>query len=204
MAKPSWLSVTPTSGSGNSTISNTSSEHTGRLMREGVVTIQGSGVNGEATYRVIQAPKAEFVEFDDDDRNIAVSQEGGTVTIAGTSNSEGLEFIFESEDTDILPEVNDYYVYGMPVMTGKDIPNDPGATSQYPWEITVDIPENTTTESIDRELIVLTAGGKENRLHVIQTAGTPFLTVEPTEINIPQAGGTVTVQVKSNTSWTLY
>ena len=60
------------------------------------------------------------------------------------------------------------------------------------------------TGTQDRELIVFTASGKENRLHVIQTAGTPFLTVEPTEINIPQAGGTITVQVKSNTSWTLY
>lgn len=57
MAKPNWLNVTPTEGSGNSTISNSASAHTGRVARTGTVTVTGSGVTTPATYKVTQNPK---------------------------------------------------------------------------------------------------------------------------------------------------
>lgn len=37
--KPSWLTVSPMSGSGNDTLQNTASVHTGRLVRTGTVTV---------------------------------------------------------------------------------------------------------------------------------------------------------------------
>lgn len=43
MAKPNWLVVNPSTGSGNGTISNSSSEHTGRVARTGTVTVTGVG-----------------------------------------------------------------------------------------------------------------------------------------------------------------
>ena len=46
MAKPSWLTVDPTSGSGDGTITNTGHEHTGRVLRTGTVTVTGDGVAG--------------------------------------------------------------------------------------------------------------------------------------------------------------
>ena len=46
MAQPSWLTVDPTSGSGDGTITNTGLEHTGRVLRTGAVTVTGDGVAG--------------------------------------------------------------------------------------------------------------------------------------------------------------
>ena len=43
MAKPSWLNLNPSTGSGNGTIANSASAHTGRTARTGTVTITGVG-----------------------------------------------------------------------------------------------------------------------------------------------------------------
>lgn len=43
--KPSWLTVSPMSGSGNDTLQNTASVHTGRLVRTGTVTVTAVGVS---------------------------------------------------------------------------------------------------------------------------------------------------------------
>ena len=44
MAKPQWLIINPASGSGNGSIANSAAAHTGRVAREGDVTVQGAGV----------------------------------------------------------------------------------------------------------------------------------------------------------------
>ena len=44
MAKPSWLTVSPMSGSGNGVLQNTGSVHTGRNVRTGTVTVTATGV----------------------------------------------------------------------------------------------------------------------------------------------------------------
>ena len=66
MAKPSWLITNPeTSGSGNGKIKNSAAEHTGRVAREGVVTVTATGLQTPKTYKVTQSPKSEFVSFTD-------------------------------------------------------------------------------------------------------------------------------------------
>lgn len=50
--KPIWLNVTPSSGSGNGTLSNSSTEHTGRIARTGTVTVTAVGVASPSTYRL--------------------------------------------------------------------------------------------------------------------------------------------------------
>ena len=65
MAKPSWLIISPASGSGNGTISNSAAAHTGRVARQGTVTVTGAGVAQPVTYAVTQEAKAEFASFDD-------------------------------------------------------------------------------------------------------------------------------------------
>ena len=50
MAKPNWLNVSPESGSGNGTVSNSGAAHTGRVARIGNVTVTGVGVTTPATY----------------------------------------------------------------------------------------------------------------------------------------------------------
>lgn len=200
MAKPSWLSVTPTSGSGNGTISNSSSAHTGRVKREGVVTVQGSGVATAATYKVIQTPKAEYVSFDNGSE-MAVEKSGGNVTITGKSNSSKLSFSWVGTSDVTLP--SKYEAAGEQTSNGTAITGDPGATAEYEYNVTLNVPANTTIDSITRVLKVTANGGQYAQISLVQSAGDAYLSVAPTEITIPQDGSAVSVTVTSNTSWTV-
>lgn len=200
MAKPSWLSVTPASGSGNGTISNSSSAHTGRVKREGVVTVQGSGVATAATYKVIQTPKAEYVSFDNGSE-MAVEKSGGNVTITGKSNSSKLTFSWVGTSDVALP--SKYEAAGEQTSNGSAITGDPGATAEYEYNVTLNVPANTTIDSITRVLKVTANGGQYAQISLVQSAGDAYLSVAPTEITIPQDGSAVSVTVTSNTSWTV-
>lgn len=96
MAKPSWLIVNPSSGSGNGTVANSAAPHTGRLVRTGTVTVTGVGVATPVTYRVTQEPKAEFVAFDNG-ADMSAPKGAGKVTVTGKSNSSKLTFSWLGE-----------------------------------------------------------------------------------------------------------
>ena len=68
MAKPSWLTVSPMSGSGNGVLQNTGSVHTGRNVRTGTVTVTATGVAQPKTYKVTQEAKPEFISIDNGER----------------------------------------------------------------------------------------------------------------------------------------
>lgn len=78
MAKPSWLTTDPNSGSGNGSIQNTASVHTGRLVRTGTVTVTGVGVAQPKTYTDTQKAKAEFVSFDNG-IEMSAPKQGGVI-----------------------------------------------------------------------------------------------------------------------------
>lgn len=203
MAKPSWLITNPElSGSGNGTIKNSASEHTGRVARTGEVTVTAKGLETPKKYQVTQTPKEEFVEFTNGD-NQAVGKEGGQVVVTGKSNAKKLNFEWVGQVLDVtIPEK--YTANGSEATDDVDIPGDPGATSEYPFSITLQVPENETVEAINRTLKVETDGGLSKQIVLAQTAGDPTLDVTPTEITIPQAGTpAVDVTVTSNTSWTI-
>ena len=201
MAKPSWLSISPASGSGNGTISNTSSAHTGRVKREGVVTVQGSGVAAAATYKVIQTPKAEFVSFDNG-TSMSVQKSGGAVTITGKSNSSKLNFEWVGNGNNVSIPAK-YIAAGENTSNGTAITGDPGATAEFEWNIEFSFPENTTIDVVSRTLKVTANGGQTAQIAISQAAGDAYLSVEPLEITIPQDGSAVSVTVTSNTSWTV-
>ena len=63
MAKAAWLTVAPMSGTGNATITNTGTVHTGRKQRTTTVTGTATGVSPNKTYTVVQKAKPEFISF---------------------------------------------------------------------------------------------------------------------------------------------
>lgn len=201
MAKPSWLNTTPTSGSGNGTISNSANEHTGRVARTGTVTVTGVGVSSPSTYQVTQSPKAEFVSFDDG-AEMSAPKLGGAVTVTGKSNSQKLTFKWSGSVLDVtIPET--YTANGSSANNGQSISGDPGATSEFAFSLALTFPANTEVEEVQRILIVEAGGGQSKQITIKQAAGDATLTVEPTEITIPQDGTAQTVQVTSNTTWTV-
>lgn len=201
MSKPNWLTVTPTEGSGNSTISNSASTHTGRVARTGTVTVQGSGVTTPATYKVTQEPKAEFASFNNG-VEMAAPKDGGTLTIAGKTNSSKLTFAFVGDAHEVeLPA--SYQANGTATNNAAEIEGDPGAANEFAFSIELTIPDNPTVDEVDRVLKVTANGGQSVQITIKQAAGDATLSVSPTEITIPQDGSAVSVNITSNTSWTV-
>ena len=201
MAKPAWLTTTPSSGSGNGTISNSATAHTGRVARTGTVTVQGSGIATPSTYTVTQEPKSEFVSFDDG-ASMAIDKAGGTITITGRTNSSKLTFSWVGTVTDVtLPSA--YTANGASATSGSAISGDPGASSEFTFSIDLVVPQNDTVDSIIRVLKVTANGSQYAQISTEQAAGDPTLSVSPASITIPQAGTAVSVTVTSNTSWTV-
>ena len=201
MAKPAWLTVSPGSGSGNGTISNSASAHTGRVARTGTVTVTGTGVVTPATYQVTQTPLAEFASFDEG-ATMAASKAGGTVTVTGKSNSSKLTFSWAGTVSDVnIPST--YTAAGSSATNGSAITGDPGASAQFAFSVALTFPANTSVSDITRSLIVTDNAGNAVQIAIVQAAGDATLSVSPTEITIPQAGTAQSVTVTSNTSWTV-
>ena len=201
MAKPSWLLVNPSTGSGNGTISNSALAHTGRVARTGMVTVTGVGVSTPATYKVTQEPKAEFVLFDNG-TEMSADKAAGKVTISGKSNSAKLTFSWLGDSLGVsLPAK--YSAGGINTSNGTNIEGDPGATAEYTFTLELDFPKNDTIEDVYRTLVITANGGQASQIRIVQTAGDARLAVSPTEITIPQDGSAVSVTVTSNTSWTV-
>lgn len=200
MAKPSWLTVDPTSGSGDGTITNTGLEHTGRVLRTGTVTVTGDGVAGSKAYTVNQEPKPEFVELDNG-VSMSVSKEGGAVKITGKSNSKALSFAFVGEAGGAEMAAS-YTAAGKSAANGSEIEGDPGAAAQYNFEVEVTVPENTTVDAVARTVKVSNGGAVAAQIVLNQTAGDAFLNLDKETITLPWEGTPAqVVNVDSNTSW---
>ncbi len=201
MAKPSWLNVSPGSGSGNGVLSNSASAHTGRVARTGVVTVYGMGVSAPKTYNVTQSPKLEFVLFADGEE-VAIGKNGGTLTISGKTNSKKLTFSLGAGNI-VVSLPSEYEANGADIGNGSLITGDPGAVSEFEFSVKLIIPANSTTSNKNKILEVEADGGQSAQISIKQTAGDATLSVSPTSITINQAGNAVSVNVTSNTSWTV-
>lgn len=206
MAKAAWLTVSPMSGSGNQTIQNSGTEHTGRVQRTTTVTGIASGVSPNRTYTVIQQPKAEFVSFDESE--VSVAKTGGNLTITGKSNSSKLTFTLvdpNEDENDLVLELPDNYTAGgSSTVNGEAITGDPGATAEYEFSIQfTGIAANTTINELTAAVKVEANGGQTAQVTVKQTAGDPTFEFGQNSITLTAAGTAVSNTVVSNTSWTL-
>ena len=164
MAKANWLTISPMSGTGNATIRNIGSEHTGRLDRTTTVTGKAVGIASEKTYSVVQHAKSEFVAVND--ASYQVVARGGTVTVSGTSNSPVLTVTVDDGGT-----VGTLTVNGSQATNGQNIPGDPGAGSQYAWQVQIQVSENPTVNQ--RSLTVRVQGSSSSiadTIEVVQVA----------------------------------
>lgn len=204
MAKPTWLSVNPSTGSGNGTIVNTGTVHTGRVAREGTVTVTAVGVATPVTYHVTQKPKAEFVEFTNGPE-MAFNKEAGTLSVTGKSNSSKLTFAFVGEAFEVeLPAK--YTAAGKQTDNGVAIADDPGATAEYDFSIDLSIPLNDTVDEITRVIKVTANGAQAAQITIKQSAGDARIELEGLTdggIVLETDGTPVSVNIVSNTTWTV-
>lgn len=200
MAKASWAVVNPSSGSGDKTVNvSSSAEHTGRNARSTVLTITAANVDPK-TVNVIQQGKPEFTNNNSD--TATAGKDGQNVTISGVSNSKKLTFSLGTGDLAITLPAK-YTAGGVETNNGSEITGDPGATAQYNWSIVINVGENTTINSMSKQIIVTDEGGNTDTCVLTQSAGDAYLTVSKTAIELTYQGTAVSFNVESNTSWAI-
>lgn len=197
MAKPSWVTTQPSSGTGNGSVKVSASAYTGRMQRSGSLTYTADGAE-DVVQTVSQKGKAEFVTV----QNASATKAGGSVTITGKSNSSKLTFALGSGDLTIsLPGT--YTAAGKSATSGTAISGDPGGSAEFAFSITISVPANGTITARSRQITVTTAGGQSATSTLTQEAGDPTLSVSPNAITLEASGEAVTVTVTSNTSWSV-
>ncbi len=204
--------VSPLAGSGDTTLEVKAkvANRGNRVAQIAEFTVSANGVEAQkfvATH--VAAP--EFVSFDES--SITVDKDGQEVTITGKSNSATLTFaisgnggIFSADrsvETPENPSIDNYSANGVVTVNGSAIEGDPGAEAQYAFSITLTATNNPDMVEKVNQIDVTAAGGQTAQLVVNQTASEPNLEVIPTAISVPQDGSAVSVQVKTNTSFTV-
>jgi hypothetical protein len=199
MAKASWVKTTPSAGSGNATVNvSSNTPHTGRVVRTTILTWKAANVP-DVVRTVNQAGKPEYVDVAD---AASAEKTGKVVTISGVSNSKKLTFSLGTGDLAIsLP--NTYVANSMNTSNGANISGDPGAQQEYAFSITINVPANTTTSALMRQIIVTDEGGHQDVCLLTSVAGDAYITIAAGDIELDYLGTAVAVKVESNTNWTV-
>lgn len=199
MAKANWVKVNPSSGSGNATVNvSSTAPHTGRKARTSVLTWKAANVDDVAR-TVSQAGKPEYVDVDD---AASSGSAGQTVTISGVSNSAKLTFSLGTGNLAItLP--SSYTANSVTTNNGAAISGDPGAAAEYNFSIKVTVPANTGITALSKQIIVTDEAGHTDVCTLTLAAGDAYLTVTGGTIELDYLGTPVSVEVQSNTNWTV-
>lgn len=197
-----FVTVDPVSGSGDQAVSISGDKYTGRLERTAnLIVVTNGGV--QKALVVNQAAAAESVTSDSPTATVAKT--GGNVTITGKSNSTKLTFAAtpaeENGLTLQLPE--NYTAAGKQTANGAIIADDPGATGEFVWSITIsNVPANVSIEELVAMLSVTAAGGQKAQVTITQAAGDSTLEIDKETINLDVNGSAQIVNVTSNDEWT--
>lgn len=197
-----FVTVDPVSGSGDQAVSISGDKYTGRLERiTNLIVVTNGGV--QKALVVNQAAAAESVTSNSPTATVAKT--GGNVTITGKSNSTKLTFAAtpaeENGLTLQLPE--NYTAAGKQTANGAVIADDPGATGEFVWSITIsNVPANVSIEELVATLSVTAAGGQKAQVTITQAAGDSTLEIDKKTINLDVNGSAQTVNVTSNDEWT--
>lgn len=197
-----FVTVDPVSGSGDQAVNFSGEKHTGRLQRTINLTVTTNGGAKKALV-VNQAAAAEVVRSDSP--NASVQKTGGNVTITGKSNSTKLTFsVTPAEENGLTLQLPaNYTAAGKTTANGAVIADDPGATGEFVWSITIsDVPANVTIDELTATLKVTAAGGQTANVTVTQAAGDSTIELDKETINLDVNGTQQTVNVTSNDSWT--
>ncbi|MDW3194623.1 MAG: BACON domain-containing carbohydrate-binding protein [Cytophagales bacterium] len=169
----SWISIDPSSGtSGSQNILLNIAENSETTDRSAELTFIGGGL----TRKVILQQSAP--ELDISPSNIQVSSSSGIQTLSLTSN------IAWTASTNI-----------------SWLSIDPSSGSSGYQNISLNISENIETTDRSAELTFI-GGGLSRKVTVQQSAFEPELEVSPATIEASSSGGTETIVVSSNLSWT--
>lgn len=201
----SYVICSPGSGSGDTTLNlNAKVANLGnRLNQTDNFTITAPGVTPNKAFAAILQAAAEFVSWDDG-AEASAPKAGGSVVLDGMSNADTLTFS-KGTGAIIAADISaiSYKANAAAATSGTAIPGDPGATKKYAFELTLTAAANTTISERTQQITVTTKGSKTATITLKQAAGDPYLNIDKTSVNVPQDGSAVTLQVTTNTTFTV-
>lgn len=199
------------SGTGNSTLYVAAEAHTGRNPRTTQLRIFAPSINKEIIRTVKQDGIAEFLKWDN--ATYTVGKDGGTITLSGESNAEGLEFIYpESTPEYFDPRNFEYYkIDGVAdgIRNGRPVPGQ-GLASSYRFSLILNVAPNPTAVSKDFSIQVRSISSQlYHSTKLTLSAGDAFLFVNGNDdnmedeiINIAADGKTkALLNIESNLAW---
>lgn len=200
--------LSPSSGSGDTqlTLKAESANVGNREIVKSIFTVKATGVSPDKTITANLAAAPEFITLEQASTGVTVPATAGRVTITGVSNSPKLEFGVEGGDI-IEEDLGDKQFTadgGITSTNGMPILGDPGADHKYEFSIEINYVLNDTVGS--RTQVFTIQGSSESTkqtLTITQSAGAARLDVTPSTIIIPQDGSAVSVQVRTNTTFTV-
>lgn len=199
MAKPAWITASPTSGTGNGTSSITAPAYTGRNQRTGTITVTTNS-GQTATVAVTQSALAAFVTA------------GGNQSISATATAATVTFISNVQAFKVTPtggaSITSVKVNGTAVTVSGGVytpSGDPGGSAQYTVEIAVLVPANTTitAKTFTVKLEHSTTASISGTVTINQSAGSSSISVSQTSLTFAAGGETKTINITSNDSWTI-
>lgn len=217
MAKPSYISCTPTSGSNNGTVKVTcTSGYKGRSQRSGNITIGSKSVGvtqfGAPLYVIITANKT------------TADKSGDTITITGRTNGRVINVSTDNDTVFPISSLVYNNTNGSGSSSSKTVtpPSDPGANDEITFTATINVPANESTSIRSGRITASVQGDTSaqtasNNINLSQQAGNATLNVSPTNLyftadGVPcdangdelsgatQANGQ-NITVTSNTTW---
>lgn len=212
----SWMTVDDHDATtGNGYVTHTPAPYTGRVQRSGYTTITTvSTPSDSAIVSFVQLPQAEYVRFDN--ATYQAGHNGGTVTLTGKTNAPRLDFALVNDGDGIatLPQYFSITVgsqtTGNQAVSGQTFANDPGASGEFSFSITIQIAANATMSQ--RYCMVRATGstGVTGTATILQAATTSYINLgdeHESEVTLTFGAegsrGSVDVDVYSNDTWTI-
>lgn len=201
----SYVICTPGSGSGDTelTLKAKVANLGNRVNQTDTFTVTAPGVTPNKTFSAVLQAAAEFISWDDG-AEASVPKEGGSLVLDGMSNAATITFskgagdIIDEDVASIAYQAN-----GAAATSGVAITDDPGATKKYAFVLTLNAAENTTISERTQQITATTSGTKTATITLKQTAGDPYLNLDKTAVNVPQDGSGVTLNVSTNTTFSI-
>lgn len=201
----SYVICSPGAGSADTTLNLTAKTANlgNRVNQTDNFTITAPGVTPNKTFAAVLVAATEFISFDDG-AEASVPKDGGSVVLDGMSNANTITFS-KGAGAIIAAEISaiGYQANGAAATSGTAIPSDPGATKKFAFVLTLTASKNTTISERTQQITATTKGTKTATITLKQASGDPYLNIDKTTVNVPQDGSAVTIQVTTNTTFTV-
>lgn len=194
-----WAHIDKKSGTGNSVVQVTADAYLGRNNRNTTIQVATNGGVSKSV-SVVQKGKAIYITKESDPN---VGAEATTATVKFKTNVEKFRLGIGNSGTVGSVKVNGVEV---PEVGGTYTPaGDPGASAEYTVTVVVNFAANGSIKNKQYTVKAVDSvnTGVSATATITQSAADSNLTVSPEQLTFEATGGTNTITITSNDSWTI-